>query len=291
MSSIDEHYDNGPLSLAVKRWHKGASIPVLALHGWLDNAASFAVLAELLPECDIAAMDFAGHGHSDHRPAGMRYHTVDHVADALAVANGLGWQRFIVLGHSMGAGVATLLAACFPERVSQLIVVEGLGLATGDDSTVVDQLRRSIQELDTELNAVAQRKRKPVYATFEDGVAARMKGIGLVSHAAASLLCQRGLMPCEGGFTWRSDVRVRMVSAQRYNEAQTLRFVDALAMPVLLFDGENSFLGGDALYAARRSLLQQKNLLTYQLLPGGHHLHMEAAAPAMAEMIAAFVSR
>jgi len=41
--------------------------PVLALHGWLDNAASFIPLAQHLNETNLIALDFPGHGKSEHR--------------------------------------------------------------------------------------------------------------------------------------------------------------------------------------------------------------------------------
>lgn len=76
-----------PLSsirLAAMAWGHSAGLPVLALHGWLDNAASFARLAPLLPDWRIVALDLAGHGHSKHRPAGCRYHLMDYVFDVIA---------------------------------------------------------------------------------------------------------------------------------------------------------------------------------------------------------------
>jgi len=93
---------------------------VIALHGWLDNAASFSHLAPLLPGLRIVALDQAGHGHSSHRAPGSGYQLWDYALDVLLVADQLGWQKFALLGHSMGAIVSLLLAGAVPERISRL---------------------------------------------------------------------------------------------------------------------------------------------------------------------------
>ncbi|MGL4692583.1 MAG: alpha/beta fold hydrolase, partial [Stenotrophomonas maltophilia] len=81
---------------------------VLALHGWLDNAASFVPLAAQLPELELVAIDLPGHGHSAHLPPGTQYNTPGAICHVLDVADALGWDRFVLLGHSMGAGIASL---------------------------------------------------------------------------------------------------------------------------------------------------------------------------------------
>ena len=59
------------LRLAARAWGDPSLPPLLALHGWLDNAASFDRLAPLLCEhFHIVALDLPGHGRSGHRPAG-----------------------------------------------------------------------------------------------------------------------------------------------------------------------------------------------------------------------------
>src|SRR5258705_12818297 len=98
------------LRLTAKTWGDPMSAPTFALHGWLDNADSFDRLAPLLPELDLVALDFAGHGFSSHRPAGVHYTSLLDVQDVVAVANDLGWEQFNLIGHSMGAAVAAKLA-------------------------------------------------------------------------------------------------------------------------------------------------------------------------------------
>ena len=106
-------------------------IPVLALHGWLDNAASFTRLGPLLTGCRVIAIDQRGHGMTDHlnRP----YHIWDGVPDVIGILDALGWEQAILLGHSMGAAVATLVASAYPDRIEALWLVEGLGPWTYPD--------------------------------------------------------------------------------------------------------------------------------------------------------------
>src|SRR5690606_3948749 len=94
------------LPLAGRFW-PGEGTPILALHGGLDNANSFLPLAAHLGQ-PLFALDFAGHGKSAARPLNTAIHYIDNVRDVLAAADALGWQRFVLLGHSMGAGVASL---------------------------------------------------------------------------------------------------------------------------------------------------------------------------------------
>ena len=61
------------IELAAHLFGPEDGVPVIALHGWLDNANSFARLAPKLTGLRIVALDLAGHGHSAHRPPGASY--------------------------------------------------------------------------------------------------------------------------------------------------------------------------------------------------------------------------
>ncbi|MFP2768218.1 alpha/beta fold hydrolase [Oceanisphaera sp. KMM 10153] len=112
--------------LAVMEWGDPQGVPVVALHGWLDNAASFTLLARHLPHVRLIALDLAGHGLSDHRAAGQPYYIWDNVADVQALVDELALEQVVLLGHSLGAGVATLFAGAFPDRVSRMLLIDGL---------------------------------------------------------------------------------------------------------------------------------------------------------------------
>ncbi|TYP61454.1 alpha/beta fold hydrolase [Stutzerimonas stutzeri] len=253
--------------------------PVIALHGWLDNAATFSRLAPLLEGLRIVALDLPGHGHSDHRPLGAAYNIWDYAHDVLQTAEQFGWKRFSLLGHSMGAIVSVLLAGAMPERIERLALIDGVIPFTGEAETAPQKLGESLQKL-----LAVDDKRKPVYATFEQAVAARMKGVGAVSHEAAERLAQRGLMPVPGGYTWRTDARLMLPSSMRLTRAHALAFVHRVACPASLILAEQGLLNQPA-------MVELTQTLPFELhrLPGGHHLHLDDQLGA--EAVAAIFNR
>ncbi|MFV9681330.1 alpha/beta fold hydrolase [Pseudomonas sp. NY15367] len=259
------------IELAAHLYGPEDGLPVLALHGWLDNAASFARLAPKLEGLRIVALDFAGHGHSDHRAAGAGYALWDYAFDVLQVAEQFGWQRFSILGHSMGAITAVLLAGAMPERIARLALIDGLVPYTDEAEQAPEKLGEALRA-----RQALGDKRKPVYAEMSRAVEARMKGVGAVSLEAAELLAQRGLMPVPGGYTWRTDSRLTLPSPLRLSWAHAQAFVRALQCPVSLVLAEQGMMSAQS---AVQTLLQDLPFEIHRL-PGGHHLHLDDEAGA-----------
>jgi pimeloyl-ACP methyl ester carboxylesterase len=255
--------------LAAKQWGDSDKPAIIALHGWLDNAATYDRLAPLLLDHRIIAMDFVGHGYSSHRPEGVRYHMLDNVDDVLALADALELDRFILMGHSMGAGIASLLSGAFPERIEKLILIEGLGTNTSDPSNAPKVLRTAVCDMKK-----ASAKRKPIYESENEAIEARMQALGGISRDASHSLCGRGLDAVPGGFTWRSDPRLKMSSAVRLTDAMIESYLSALVMPVLLITGKQSFFAATDVLNKRANNISN---LTHFELEGNHHLHLEPA--------------
>lgn len=271
------------IELAAHLYGPEDGVPVIALHGWLDNAASFVRLAPLLPGLRIVALDFAGHGHSDHRPPGGSYAIWDYAHDVLQVAEQFGWQRFSLLGHSMGAIVSVLLAGAMPERIERLALIDGLIPYTGEADTAPQKLGEALKA-----QLALAGKSKPVYAEFDRAVQARMRGVGAVSREAAELLAQRGLMPVPGGYTWRTDSRLTLPSPLRLTQAHALAFVRSLQCPATLVMAQQGML------LAQPSITQLVADLPIDVvqLPGGHHLHLDddSGAGLVADCFKAFLA-
>ncbi|MCG8314748.1 MAG: alpha/beta hydrolase [Pseudomonadales bacterium] len=249
-------------------WGSPDQPKILALHGWLDNAATYTHLGAMLSEYyHVVAMDFAGHGLSGHRPNGVRYHLLDNVDDVILFADALGWESFYLMGHSMGAGVSTYTTACFPERIKALILLEGIGTYTTPAEDAPDVLRKAIKDLERTPNI-----KKPIYPDLEAAIGARTQAVGIISREAAKALCQRGTELVPGGVTWTSDPRLKMTSAMRLTESLVEAFIKKIECPTLFVGAAQGFMDKMPNILQRLELLKQATVVT---VPGNHHHHLE----------------
>lgn len=257
-------------------------LKVLALHGWLDNAASFLPLAAQLPTLDLVMVDLPGHGYSDHLPLTTPYTTPHAIVQTLAIADALGWDRFVLLGHSMGAAIASLIAAVAGERVQALVSIEALGGLTAPAGETVQRLRTYVEAM-LKLDA----KQLRVFPDLSAPVRARMM-VNQLSEASARLLIERGVKAVDGGWSWRSDPRLMLPTAVRMTEEQVCDVVSAILCPVqVIYATPAQAYFPEPERSQRAALLPDGRLHT---LPGHHHVHMddpEAVALIIRDFIAA----
>jgi len=266
------------MELACRRFNAGAPIKVLGLHGWQDSAATFDRLAPLLPAIELVALDFPGHGFS-HRRANGVYHFIDYAVDVVHAIDALGWTCCNLLGHSMGAGVAGLVAGTIPKRIIRYCAIEGLGAMTQQPQDTPTNLQHAIED-ETRRR---QRSTKRVFASREDAVGARVRA-GPIDPNSAEVLASRGLDAVDGGFRWRTDPMLRMSSRLRLTEPQIHAFLQRIACPTLVIRAQEGFPIPEEHWQKRLASVQNLEL---QTLPGRHHLHLDNPAP-VAEIVARF---
>ncbi len=255
------------LRLAAKVWGPEHGMPVLAVHGWLDNAASYDRLAPLLPELRIVAPDLPGHGRSAWRPPGNAYHFVDWLPDIFGVADALGWESFAYFGHSMGAGIGALAAGTLPERITRLVLIEGFGPFV---SPPQDVPRRTADYLTARRRV---RRRDPLpHPSREAAVVTLSKVVPNLSPESAALLVERGTREVPGGVTWSTDPRLRQVSPMRYTEEQVRAFLSRISAPTLLLWATDGWPFAPEVMTGRIACIPD---LQVERLEGGHHLHVE----------------
>jgi pimeloyl-ACP methyl ester carboxylesterase len=267
------------LNYAGLEWGKPDAPLVLALHGWLDNALSFSVLAPLLRELRVVALDLSGQGYSDHRSQDATYHIWDDIPQLVGIVEQLGGGPVALLGHSRGAAIAVLLAAALGSRCSHLVLLDGLLPSPIVAASVPEQFARAQRD-----KRDPRKYRSRTFAGVEEFVAARRK-LGF-SEESARLLAPRALRLGSDADTMEltHDPRLNHASAIKLTQEMcSVLYGCVQARTLVLIAEEGLFIraGGEV---ARRAL---DGVRDWQVehIPGGHHTHMENGSPIMADHI------
>lgn len=252
------------LQIKGKQWGNPSGPPVLALHGWLDNAGSFDLLAPLLPDLNLMAIDFPGHGLSEHQHTALTHHFLDGVPIVDAIADHYQWSKFSIIGHSMGAAIAVLYAGSVPDRLDKLILIENLG-------PLVEDVLSAAEQMQLFMKSVPMIKPPTIHDTLEKAVTARLK-FQDISKQHATILAERGTHAINGGYQWRHDPKLRLPSAIFLTEQQVTSFLHFITADTTIILAENGFPYDQKTIEHRIRLIKHHDLYT---LPGGHSIHME----------------
>lgn len=258
-------------NIAALQWGSGNNEKVLALHGWLDNAASFWHLAPLLSEHDleITAIDFPGHGHSDHRAPGHNYGFIDYVIDIQSVMNQINHPVHL-LCHSMGAAIGVMFAAAFPERIKKMVLLENLGpVPPYQPGKAVESLREALKLWDKHTLV-----HKRFYQDVDGAIKARKEATPMDAEIITPMV-ERGLCETPQGYHWRTDKRLRLRSFFRMSEPQIQEYLAATSVSTQLIIGE------PRTYALKYPMFEERlkalNADEFIEIKGDHHLHMSQA--------------
>jgi pimeloyl-ACP methyl ester carboxylesterase len=167
-----------------------------------------------------------------------------------------------------------MLAGALPARVQRLVLVEGLGPVTEDPKHAAERLGRALEDEQRK-----QGRHAPVHRSHDDAVRRLEASMSKLTRASAHTLVARGLREVEGGFTWRSDPRLRLPSRVRMTEEQVLAILRAITCPVLLVRASEGLPFAPNAHSARVAALRQAEVVE---LPGGHHLHLDTPEPVAA---------
>ncbi len=277
--AVEKCWNVNGLQLRGLCWGNPEQPPLLLLHGWLDNAASFSLLAPKLNNFYAVALDLTGHGQSDRRSADANYHIWDDLPEILGVVEQLGWTTFDLMGHSRGAIIASLLASAVPERIKHLVLLDAILPPALPEQNFSEQLRKALEEKPALLIA-----KNRVFSTASQAAVVRHKN-GL-SAGAAQLLSERNLKPCAGGVTWTTDRRLYGASAVKLTAGQNRNVLENLTMPALLLLAEGGAMASSELL---QEVTQSSPGMTVEYRPGGHHFHMEEPLEPLCQRIESFL--
>ncbi len=259
--------------LQLNALERGTGETTLLLHGWLDHAHSFDLLAPLLPGRTVA-LDFRGHGDSQWVPEAGFYHLVEYLADVDAVVEQTGATR--IIGHSMGAAVALLYAAARPSRIRHVTMLDGAPLTIQPTevparvSAWLDDLRKP-------------RGRRRV-ASVEDAAARLLRFNASLAPAAAALLAAHGVSRDGDGLAWKWDPWLRAHSPLPFTEDALQALLPEVRAPVLLLRAGKGLTADEPELRARLSKVPRAQIET--IADAGHHLHLDQPAEVARRILA-----
>ncbi len=113
---------------------------VLYVHGTGCHGGVWARHMDAIASAHRAvAIDLPGHGRSEGR--GFRG-VADYAHGVIALADHLGWERFVLAGHSLGGGIALAAALYWPERIGALMMIDS-GARLRVDPAILARARRA----------------------------------------------------------------------------------------------------------------------------------------------------
>ncbi len=115
---------SGDVEIFYRAFGRGRATPILIVHGLSFMSYDWIGIADRLARGrEVAAMDMRGFGESSWS-ADKKYGVGDFAGDCLALMDHLGWDRAILIGHSMGGRNATWCAAENADRIAALVLVD-----------------------------------------------------------------------------------------------------------------------------------------------------------------------
>jgi len=268
--------------ISVIEWGDPEGEPVLCLHGWLDNAATFHYLAPLLASNNyrLIAIEFPGHGQSDHLHPAADYQFVSGVSIIDGVLDILKLDRPKILAHSMGAALAVIYAGVFPDKVGSIVSLDALGALVSSPEGTVRQLEKALMQ------RKAKRGQKRYFKDLEAAATARAQVSELPVDILMPLI-ERGVTLCEEGYQWSSDSRLKHLSWLRMTEPQIEAIMKNITCPVQVIMAKQGL--AEEYPAIKQRFAYLKNVEHVEL-NGGHHLHMQFAED-VAEKVTEFWSK
>lgn len=223
---------------------EGGGLTALLLHGFMDAAGTWDLVAPRLAEAGmrVLAPDLRGFGDGPRIAEGAYYYFPDYVLDVAEIVEALvpatpvrdeNAAPLLVVGHSMGGSVATLFTGCFPERVTKLVVVEGMGPPDSDHAHSADRMRRWIDEVR------AVRGREPKSMATRDEALRRLAGNHpRVDRAVLETRLDALARPLQDGrLAWKADPLHGTRTPIPYFSESLKSFARRVTCPVLFVSG------------------------------------------------------
>ncbi|MDH4385453.1 MAG: alpha/beta hydrolase [Caulobacter sp.] len=259
------------LKLHYAAWGDPANPPMLLLHGGRDHCRSWDWAAARL--CDryrIIAPDLRGHGDSAWSPDGD-YSLMAYLYDLAQLIHQLKLAPLSIIAHSLGGNIALRYSGLFPENVSRLVAIEGMGpspamIARREETPVASRWRAWIEE---KRQAAGRTPRR--YRDLDEALARMKSENSYLTDDQARHLTVHGISQNEDGtYSWKFDNYLRVWPPLDLTPAQVADLWSSIACPTLLCYGEKSWASNPEKDGRARHF---KAARTVSFPDAGHWLH------------------
>jgi pimeloyl-ACP methyl ester carboxylesterase len=224
------------LGYHVLEWNPQAEHTLVLVHGFLDSSWGWEAVARagLAEDFHLIAPDMRGHGDSDRIGRGGYYHFLDYVADLHSLVDALAHETVSLVGHSMGGTICGYFAGAFPEKLSRLALLEGMG-PPENSTPVPDRVRHWVS------GWFGARQRQPrTYPSIEDAAERLLRRDKRLDPAMAHFLAERGTTAAGDGLRFKHDPVHLSMGPYPFSVEIAQQFWRNIQCPVLLVQGAES---------------------------------------------------
>ncbi len=233
------YYYSQRLKLHYVDWGNADKPLLLLIHGGRDHARNWDwVAGALRADYHVIAPDLRGHGDSQWSIGGS-YALIDYTLDIAQLLDAVGKSPATIIGHSLGGAIALQYTGTFPDLVSKVVAIEGLGPPPGmiKERPAQERMRYWVKEM----KSLAQRKVKR-YATLDEAVERMREANPHLSEERARHLTVHGSYRDEDGtYLWKFDNYTRTTTPYLFNKNDARELWSGISAPVLLLRGSDSW--------------------------------------------------
>lgn len=272
------------LRLHYVEWGDPQAPTMVFVHGVRDHCRTWDdVLAQFVDDYHIVVPDLRGHGDSEW-VQGSGYDYLDYLYDLyqLIVQNDFG--PVVLVGHSLGGAITSFFAGTYPELVSKLVVIEGIGLwqRHSNEVSLSEKLRNWVET--TQSLADRQPKR---YDSLEAAYQRMQQANPQLSREQAYHLTLHGSIRHEDGrFTWKYDNYTYNFSIMGVRTDEVIELWESIQCPTLLLNAQN---GLDNRTGQDGTLLHFAHAQLHNIADAGHWTHHDQPQ-AVVDLIQAFLA-
>jgi pimeloyl-ACP methyl ester carboxylesterase len=263
-------------------WGNANAPPLLLVHGGRDHCRSWDWVAlELCADWRVIAVDLRGHGDSAWSPDGD-YSMTSYVYDLAQLVHQLKLAPVALVAHSLGGNVALRYTGLYPENVSKLVAIEGLGpspkmLAERHARPTAARWRAWIEEKRAASGRLPRR-----YASLDDAYARMKSENAYLTDTQARHLTIHGVTQNEDGtFSWKFDNYLHAWSPLDLPQEEIEALWHAISCPTLLCYGAESWASNPQEDGRAKHF---RHARTVMFPKAGHWLHHDQFDAFMADL-------